>query len=79
MGETSPVGVRGAGIPAPLAFLRGVLCLNASYRPVGHCSEAARPTATPSIPTRRAPGPFYQGPQTGGADDVTIGTRRHAW
>ena len=28
MGETSPVGVQSAGIPAPLAFLRGVLCLN---------------------------------------------------
>ena len=39
MGETSPIGVQAAGIPAPLAFLRGVLCLNASYRPVGHCSK----------------------------------------
>jgi len=37
MGETSPTGVTSQGVPAPLAFLRGVLCLNASYRPVGHC------------------------------------------
>ena len=38
MGETSPVGVQRQGVPAPLAFLRGVLCLNSSYRPVGHCA-----------------------------------------
>src|SRR5581483_11416585 len=38
MGETSPVGVWSQRVPAPLAFLRGTLCLNASYRRIGHCS-----------------------------------------
>jgi hypothetical protein len=69
MGETSPVGVRVAGIPAPLAFLRGVLCLSSSYRPVGHCSKL--PTdGYAQHPYAEAPGPFWTPP----TDDVTIGT-----
>ena len=56
MGETSPVGVQSAGIPAPLAFLRGVLCLDSSYRPVGHCAPlpAVRLRAAPVLDERRA-------------------------
>src|ERR1019366_1039358 len=38
MGETSAVGAK-LSVAAPLAFLRGVLCLDASYRPIGHCSK----------------------------------------
>lgn len=67
MGETSPVGV--PGIPAPLAFLRGVLCLNSSYRPVGHCSKLPA-DGYAQHPYSESQGPFWIPP----ADDVTIGT-----
>ena len=73
MGETSPVGVQAAGIPAPLAFLRGVLCLNSTTSPSG-TARSCPPTATRSTPTRSRPGPFWQGPAVGRQDDVTIGT-----
>jgi hypothetical protein len=75
MGETSPVGVRAAGIPAPLAFLRGVLCLNASYRPVGHCSKLPA-DGYAQHPYAERPGPFWI-PSKGidpNGDDVTIAT-----
>jgi hypothetical protein len=78
MGETSPVGVQAAGIPAPLAFMRGVLCLNSDYRPVGHCSElpaygyAQHPyTEGGSGPDS---GPFWIPPDDPHKDDVTIAT-----
>ena len=37
IGETSPIG--SDSIVAPLAFLRGVLCLDASYRRTGRCAR----------------------------------------
>jgi hypothetical protein len=73
MGETSPVGVQAAGIPAPLAFLRGVLCLNASYRPVGHCSKLPA-YGYAQHPYTEGPGPFWTPPLDPHHDDVTIGT-----
>jgi hypothetical protein len=74
MGETSPVGVRSAGIPAPLAFLRGVLCLNSNYRPIGHCGRLPA-DGYAQHPYSVKTGPFWTPPAAdGGNDDVTIGT-----
>jgi hypothetical protein len=70
IGETSALGVGTNQEPAPLAFLRGVLCLNANYRPVGHCSQlpadgwAIHPYADRTGPFGRPARP----------DDVTIST-----
>jgi hypothetical protein len=69
MGETSPTGVPVQGVPAPLAFLRGVLCLNSSYRPVGHCARLPA-DGYAQHPYSDARGPFWVPPP----DDVTIGT-----
>lgn len=66
-GETAPVG--NVITVAPLRFLRGVLCLNASYRPAARCARlpasgwATHPYMRPVFPTAAPPGP----------DDVTIG------
>ena len=76
MGETSPIGVQSAGIPAPLVFLRGVLCLDSSYRPVGHCARLPA-YGYAQHPYSTSAGPFYRGPAIGGSDDVTIGTVGH--
>jgi hypothetical protein len=67
IGETSAVGTHSA--VAPLAFLRGMLCLGASYRPIGHCArlQAAGYAQHPYANSR---GPFGTTP----TDDVTIGT-----
>ncbi|MGD1051142.1 MAG: hypothetical protein ABR947_08745 [Solirubrobacteraceae bacterium] len=73
MGETSPVGVQSAGIPAPLAFLRGVLCLNSDYKPVGHCSKLPA-YGYAQHPYAEGPGPFWVPPLDPNHDDVTIGT-----
>ena len=73
MGETSPVGVQSAGIPAPLAFLRGVLCLNSAYRPVGHCSKLPA-YGYAQHPYAEGPGPFWIPPLDPHHDDVTIAT-----
>ena len=75
MGETSPVGVQLAGIPAPLAFLRGVLCLNAAYHPIGHCSKLPA-YGYAQHPYAEGPGPFWIPSKTQDphGDDVTIGT-----
>jgi hypothetical protein len=73
MGETSPVGVQSAGIPAPLAFLRGVLCLNSNYRPIGHCSKLPA-YGYAQHPYAEGPGPFWVPPLDPHHDDVTIGT-----
>jgi hypothetical protein len=73
MGETSPVGVQAAGIPAPLAFLRGVLCLNSNYQPIGHCSELPA-YGYAQHPYAEGPGPFWVPPLDPHHDDVTIGT-----
>jgi hypothetical protein len=73
MGETSPVGVQAAGIPAPLAFLRGVLCLNSNYQRVGHCSKLPA-YGYAQHPYAEGPGPFWVPPLDPHHDDVTIGT-----
>jgi len=70
MGETSPVGVWSQHVPAPLAFLRGVLCLNSSYRPVGHCAPLPA-DGWAQHPYTSGQGPFGNPPSS---DDVTIGT-----
>ena len=77
MGETSPVGVQSAGIPAPLAFLRGVLCLNSNYRPVGHCSKLPA-YGYAQHPYAEGPGPFWIPPLDPHHDDVTI-SEKIAW
>ena len=69
MGETSPVGVVSQRVPAPLAFLRGVLCLNSNYRPVGHCGRLPA-DGYAQHPYENAHGPFADPPK----DDVTVGT-----
>ncbi len=73
MGETSPVGVQAAGIPAPLAFMRGVLCLDSNYRAVGHCSKLPA-YGYAQHPYAEGPGPFWIPPLDPHHDDVTIGT-----
>jgi hypothetical protein len=69
MGETSAVGVVSQRVPAPLAFLRGVLCLNSSYEPVGHCARLPA-DGYAQHPYENAHGPFADPPK----DDVTVGT-----
>jgi hypothetical protein len=70
IGETSAVGVGTTQEPAPLAFLRGVLCLNSNYRPIGHCSEI--PASGWAIhPYADTTGLFGMPPRP---DDVTITT-----
>ena len=56
-------------MPAPLAFLRGLLCLNSSYRPVGHCAPLPA-DGWAQHPYANSRGPFATPPR----DDVTIGT-----
>ena len=72
MGETSPIGVQSAGIPAPLAFLRGVLCLDSNYHPIGHCAKLPA-YGYAQHPYSTSAGPFYRAGDRR-RDDVTIGT-----
>jgi hypothetical protein len=74
MGETSPVGSTPDDISPPLAFLRGVLCLNSDYVKAPSCGEL--PTAGyAQHPYDQAQGPFWKpSAADGGADDVTIAT-----
>src|SRR3954454_17605096 len=67
VGETAP---RGTGkVVAPLAFLRGVLCLDSHYHRQGSCkSLPASGYAHHAYTTRK--GPFFKPP---GPNDVTIG------
>jgi hypothetical protein len=80
MGETAPTGYdtvntrregRGALLHdvAPLAFLRGTLCLNARYGKSGLCGSLPAYGYAHHAYTK-ATGPLYQPP---GADNVTIG------
>jgi hypothetical protein len=80
MGETAPFGydtvnVRREGSRAllhdvaPLAFLRGALCLNAHYRKSGSCGPLQAAGYAHHAYTLPA-GPYYRPPE---ADDVTIG------
>ena len=75
MGETSPVGVQVAGIPAPLAFMRGVLCLDSNYHPIGHCSRLPA-DGYAQHPYTEGPGPFWipNNRLDPHHDDVTIAT-----
>ena len=81
LGETAPTGYdavnpRGEGakralhhVVAPLAFLRGALCLNAQYRKAASCGPlSASGYAHHAYST--AAGPLYVPPER---DDVTIG------
>jgi hypothetical protein len=66
LGETSPRGT--SRVVAPLTFLRGVLCLNNSYKKVGKCGAlSASGYAHHAYTTRQ--GPFFKPPP----NDVTIG------
>jgi hypothetical protein len=67
MGETSPVGVSSVDISSPIAFLRGVLCLNSNYVKARSCKML--PTAGyAQHPYDDAQGPFW----AASAGDVTI-------
>ena len=68
-GETSAVGIRAIGVPAPLAFLRSLLCLNTGYKPVGHCARLPA-GGWAQHPYANSRGPFGTPPP----DAVTIGT-----
>jgi len=80
MGETAPFGydsvnVRRIGVlhdVAPLAFLRGMLCLNSHYRKSGSCGPLQAVGYAPHAYTLPA-GPFYKPSSRTEADDVTIG------
>ncbi|MCW3038617.1 MAG: hypothetical protein JWM31_522 [Solirubrobacterales bacterium] len=68
MGETSPTG--NSHVVAPLAFLRGVLCLNASYqRTSATCSRLSTAGYAHHAYTPKA-GPFFVPPKK---DNVSIG------
>jgi hypothetical protein len=77
MGETAPFGydtvnVHREGVlhdVAPLAFLRGVLCLNGHYKKSGSCGPLQTAGYAHHAYTLPA-GPYYRPPA---ADDVTIG------
>jgi|HubBroStandDraft_4_1064222.scaffolds.fasta_scaffold05871_7 hypothetical protein len=77
MGETAPFGydtvnVHREGVlhdVAPLAFLRGMLCLNAHYKKSGSCGPLQAVGYAHHAYTLPA-GPYYRPPE---ADDVTIG------
>jgi hypothetical protein len=71
MGETSPIGVRVEGIPAPLAFLRGVLCLNSHYVKAASCGKLPAAGYAQHPYTQPPYGPFWV---PGDTDDVTMGT-----
>ncbi len=78
IGETAPFGnstvdARTEGSfhnVSPLAFLRGMLCLNGDYRRAGTCAEL-HPYGFAHHAYTLPAGPFYRPPSP---DDVTIGT-----
>lgn len=80
MGETAPVGydslsrstIRREGLlhdVAPLAFLRGTLCLNSRYQKAGACESLPAYGYSDHAYTQK-PGPLWVPPEY---DDVTIG------
>ncbi|HEV7943216.1 MAG TPA: hypothetical protein VGP17_10505 [Solirubrobacteraceae bacterium] len=78
MGETAPGGFAKLtkGLPsytgvAPLAFLRGALCLNASYRKARTCTKLPAYGYAQHPYASNTAGPFYKPPTR---EDVTIGT-----
>jgi Cellulase (glycosyl hydrolase family 5) len=78
IGETAPFGysrvdARSEGLRhnvSPLAFLRGMLCLDANYRKAATCGEL-KPYGYADHPYTLPAGPFYR---PANRDDVTIGT-----
>ncbi|MGZ8648442.1 MAG: hypothetical protein ACXW08_07425 [Solirubrobacteraceae bacterium] len=66
-GETAPRGT--PNVVAPLAFLRGVLCLSPGYRPTRKCAKLPADGYAHHAYTTRA-GPRFRPPDP---DDVTIG------
>jgi hypothetical protein len=69
MGETAPVGT--GKVVAPLAFLRGALCLDSKYKRSGKCKTLrVDGYAHHAYSTRK--GPFFK-PSSKHPDDVTIG------
>jgi hypothetical protein len=68
IGETAPVGTGKA--VAPLTFLRGVLCLDSTYKKKGHCPKLRIDGYAHHAYTTKA-GPFYI---PSGPNNVTIGT-----
>lgn len=80
MGETAPVGfdtlsrseIRQGGLHdvAPLAFLRGALCLNSHYKKAGGCGPVPAYGYSTHAYTQKQ-GPLWVPPEH---DDVTIGT-----
>jgi hypothetical protein len=87
MGETAPFGydsisrsmLRHEGAKAvlhdvaPLAFLRGMLCLNDRYQKSGSCGELQTAGYAHHAYTLPA-GPYYRPPHSDERDDVVIGT-----
>jgi Cellulase (glycosyl hydrolase family 5) len=67
IGETSPRG--NDNVVHPLAFLRGMLCLNRNYRPQGSCGQLETDGYAHHAYTTRS-GPRWVPPNK---DDVTIG------
>jgi len=61
MGETSPLGVTAVDISPPLAFLRGVLCLNSHYVKASSCGMF-RPRLRPAS-LRPGAGPVLESPR----------------
>jgi hypothetical protein len=66
IGETSPRGT--PRVVAPLAFLRGMLCLDSHYKKVGKCG-ALSPSGYAHHAYTTREGPFFKPPP----NDVTIG------
>lgn len=69
LGEMLPRGRRGRSV-APLAFLRGVLCLNRSYRKRAACGRL-NADGVSHHPYTTKEGPYFVSPNP---DDVTIGS-----
>jgi hypothetical protein len=72
-GELAPVGydkTTGLHDVAPLAFLRSALCLNASYRRSGTCSELQMTGISEHAYTKGV-SPYWKNPVK---DDVSVGT-----
>jgi hypothetical protein len=74
MGETSPIGVPSEGIPAPLTFLRGVLCLNSHYVKTKSCGKLPAAGYAQHPYTQPPYGPFWVPNGPGESGDVTMGT-----
>jgi tetrahydromethanopterin S-methyltransferase subunit F len=80
MGETAPVGYDSVNVHregvlhdvAPLAFLRGMLCLNSRYQKAATCGPLQAAGYAHHAYTLPA-GPYYQPRGRGEADDVVIG------